>query len=103
MWMSVAAVALTIMVVASCTPGEKQIIKSVIDVAGYACIIAKADLPDEGAIASACSVEQALAPDVKRVVEDYKAKRLAFAHAQVSAIRCPEAPKAAVVPDAGAK
>ncbi len=72
----------------SCTPGEKQVAKSVIDVASMACVFANADLPDSSAIAAACSIEQALAPDIKKIVDDFKSRRAAFAREQMAAQHC---------------
>ncbi len=72
----------------ACTPGEKAAINTAIDIAGYACIIANADLPDEGAIATACGIAQVLGPDIKKIVTDFKGKRAAYAKAQMAAEHC---------------
>lgn len=72
----------------SCTPGEKQAVNTAIDIAGYACIIANADLTDESLIAKACKIEQVLGPDIKKVVDDFKGKRAAYAKEQMAAQHC---------------
>lgn len=84
----------------ACTPGQKQVINSAIDVAGYLCIIANANLADENAVAQACQIESNLAPGIKKIIEDWKAKRDAYAREQMAAKKCPSASSDAGAPDA---
>lgn len=90
--------------VQACTPGERQALNTAIDVAGYACIIANADAPDESAIADICKIEQVLGPDIKRIVSDFKSKRAAYAAKLMAERRCTTVTVTTVtVSDAGAK
>ncbi len=85
-----AVVCITSAMGAACTPGERQTAKTVIDLAGYACIIANADLPDSSAIAKVCTLEADLGPAIKQIIDDFKMKRAAYASAKMAASHCPE-------------
>lgn len=77
--MTLAAFAVTM--TASCTPGEKQVVKTALDVTQYLCVIANAELPDASSIATACQIDESLVPAIKQAVDDFKAqKALAAAH-----------------------
>jgi hypothetical protein len=62
-----------------------QVVKTVLDVAQYACIIANADLPSSSAVIATCNVDQTLTPVVEAILSNFgKAKREALAKAMAA-------------------
>jgi hypothetical protein len=59
-------------------------VKTVLDVAQYACIIANQDLATPALIADACKIDQELAPIIELLVSEYKLKA---AEAEMRAMR----------------
>jgi len=69
----------------ACT-SPQQAIKTAIDVADYACIIAHADLPDSTAVDAACNINAELDPIVKVLLQDLAMRNNAAA--AVKAANC---------------
>ena len=67
-----------------CTAGQKQVVRTALDVASYACIIANAGSADE-TIAKVCAIEAELVPALKELLRNH---RMAMSKAGA----CPPAP-----------
>lgn len=63
----------------ACTPAEKQEAKTALDIANILCVVANAESSDT-TVQAACGIEQALAPDVKRLLDAQRKK--------MAAVRC---------------
>ncbi len=59
-------------VLPGCALFTPQVVKTALDATQYACILAKMDLPDSKAIATACNIDQSLAPLIEMLVAETK-------------------------------
>lgn len=74
----------------ACTPGQRGAVRSVLDVAQVACIVAHQELPDS-AVADACSVTDPFFGPMREVLASSRkasAKAVAAARANVGAVPC---------------
>lgn len=90
--LSPSAAALCAVLFVGCSIFTPARVRAALDVAQIACITANADAPS-AEVAEACAIAGDLIPVVERVLVDFRAKRAAYAHAQLAAARCAEPPR----------
>lgn len=64
--------AFIVVAAAACTPGQRQVARTVLDIAQTLCIVAHAE-SDDATVAQVCGITEALLPDMRRIVSEQRA------------------------------